>query len=337
MKGKSIYIILGIFAVLILIYIIQNVSSDKMAVQESAEDISMGIKAEDIAEVHAYRPGHEDSMVVLANGDDGWVVKSMYGAPARKEEAEKMVNEITGLTGELRGRGEELASDFGFTDSTITYLEIIGRGGETLRTLEIGKRGPNYRGCFIRDKGGNKIYLTTDELRQRFGLYSDETLPESKRWVEMDMVSPNRNDLQRVKIYAANKLLEVANEDLPLAVQDDTTGMPPPPQKKWMVVETSPGVTFEEKRINSLLGWVTNFRAVEIADPADADKYGFKNSKYSIEITDLAGDVHTIIIGKPIKGDRTQYYAKYADGETVYIIDESSYDNFFIKPFEKKS
>ncbi|MCP4633123.1 MAG: DUF4340 domain-containing protein [candidate division Zixibacteria bacterium] len=334
MKSKNIVILAIIFAVLIVLYIIQNVSTNRMAVTESTVSIVEGLNSEDIGEIRVYRPGKINSGLHLVKSDNDWHVKSRYNAPAKVNETDKLIGELSNLRGEVRGKNQELVSDFGLADSEAVILDITGNTGEPLSTLLLGKQGPDYRGCFIKKKDSPMIYFTSNDLTGSFGLSTDDSEPDSKKWVELKMIEFAKEELQKIKIIARNKSIELLNQIPP------ATGQVPDPSqapiKEWVKGNISGGVDLEDTKVNTLVSRVVNFRATDVANPDSAEYYGFDKSRYKAEITDPAGDVYSLLIGNKLKEDEKKYYARILGKNIIYVIAESGFNNLFKTPFEKK-
>jgi len=164
MKSKKIYKFIAVFAVLVVIFIIQNNSSDKKSITETYTNLSKEIDRAVIGKISVYRPDNIDSGLVLIKQDDIWKVESKYNVVAKNTEIEKLLDNIADLNGDLRGENEELAADFGLTDSTAAIIEIGDRTGNTILTFQLGKRSADYRGSFIREKGSHLMYLTKSDL-----------------------------------------------------------------------------------------------------------------------------------------------------------------------------
>ena len=336
MKSKNIYVLLAIFAVLIIIYVIQNISTDKMSVKESFIDLSQGVTKENIAEVDVYRPQHEDSALVLVRKEDGWVVRSRYNAPAKQTNIDNLLNKLTGLQGELRGENPELAADFGLVDTIAPVLVIKDGGGQTIMAIQIGKRGADYRGCFIKNKDSDAVYLTSEDLLQLFELYKEDSNPDSKRWVELKMIPFTKDELQKVKIISGGKSIELLNEEVAAFAPEDSSAPAIPPEKEWKKGKLSRGIELEDNRINSMLSRVVNFRAVDIANPDSLKYYGFAKPKYKVELTDWTGDSQTFVVGNKIEGEQIKYYTRLLGEDLIFIVAHSGFNNLFLTPFEKK-
>ncbi len=334
MKPKTMYVVLAVFAVLIIIYIIQNVSSDKKPVSEAFTSLSEGIQRDEITGIEVYYPDAQDSALVLSKEGDSWIVESKYGAPAKETEINRLLDELADLKGELRGDNPDLAADLGLTDTTAAMLVVTGRDGNTLATYLLGNRGPNYRGVFIQRAASNKMYLANTNLRSTFGLYAEDSQPDSKKWIDTKVFPYQKEELDRIKIVSPNKGIELVNAEQPVP-EGDTAQVFQSPKKEWKKGEISRGVTVEDKDVNSLVSRVVNLRATDVADPERTDEYGFTSPDYKVELTDPAGDIHTFIVGKQLPDDENSYYAKVLGKDVVYIINKSGFSNLFVTPFEK--
>ncbi|GEM_PF-4998217 len=336
MKSKSIYTLVAIFAILIVIYIIQNNSGEKKPATEEYIDLSKGVNGDEIAEVDVFRANKPDSGIILALENDSWKVKTKYNAPAKKSEIDKLMEDLTGIKGELRGTNPELAGDFGLKDSQVVKLIVKGNKGDTLLNFALGKRGPDYRGVFLKESGSNNIYLSHQNLLQSFGIFTDNANPDSKRWVETKVFDYNRNDLQKIKIISRNKSIELINEVIKTNTTSKADSIKAAPKKKWKKGKLSPGVKLADNQANPLVGMVVNLRATDVANPDSVNNYGFERPKYKIEITDSAGDLHTFIIGKQVPGDENNYYARILGKNIIFIVNKSGFNNIFVTPFKKK-
>ncbi|MBD3170190.1 MAG: DUF4340 domain-containing protein [candidate division Zixibacteria bacterium] len=340
MKSKTLYTILGIFAILIIIYFIQASISDKKPIDEAFTDLSQGLEEDNIGEILVYRPGEEDNGVHLVHEGKDWTVASNYGALAKERNITEFMEKLTALSGELRGTSEEIAAEFGLTDTSMAKMVIKDKSGNVIRSFELGKDSPDYRGSYVRVEGDPKIYRTMDGINRYFGLFNADSDPDSDRWSDKKIIHFTKDELQKIKVISGNKYYELVKETTaPQVVPSDTSKPAPPPQEKWVVGKTSRGADIDEKQITSMLSRITNLQATDLVDPDSAEFYGFNRSKYKVELYDEVGDKYIFELGNKITDDtnRDKYYARLKSSKLVYLVAESGYNNIFVTPFEKKS
>jgi len=335
MKAKNIYIMLGIFAVLILIYVVQNTTSSRKQATEAFTDLSQGLVSQEITEVAIYRPAHEDSGLVLAKTGESWIVKSRFNAPAKQSEIDKLLSDLSSMKGELRGNDSNLEDDFGLAESSATFLVIKSGVDNVSLTFQLGKRGPDSRGAFIRKGGSPEMYLTQSNILSSFGMNTDNSQPDSKKWVETKIFNYTKDDLNKLKIISKNKSIELIAEEKKMDIGDQP-GAIKGTKRDWKKGEISAGITVPDDQINSLVGKLVNSRATDVADPNGAGLYGFEGSDFKIEFADTSRVIHTFAVGKPTPDNANNYYARIQDGSVIFIINKSTFDNLFTTPFEKK-
>jgi len=171
-------------------------------------------------------------------------------------------------------------------------------------------------------------------LISSFGLHTEDSQPDSKKWIETKMFQYKADELKEVKIKSRNKSIELINEEVKIDLGDQPDAIMGT-KKEWKKGKISPGITLEDNRVESLVNRIVNFQATDVADPDSLDNCGFDDSNYKVEFTDPAGDTHTFIVGKQLPGDENSYYARILGEDIVYVINKSGFSNLFTTPFEK--
>ena len=123
-----------------------------------------------------------DTLVELKRSGDGWVVASLYDWPTKADRVNDLLDDVTGLSGELRSSRSDVLADFQIDDEGGFHLVGEAGGGSELFHLVVGKNSPRG-GSFVRAHGSDDVYLTSAAFRSSFGLWGDDpTPPEGKRW-----------------------------------------------------------------------------------------------------------------------------------------------------------
>ncbi len=140
---------------------------------------------------------HTGAPLIIARGDDGWRVESLFGFPADVAKLRDNLLKIKELKIGDVARGMNI-------DTNATLVDIQSSAGKPLATLRLGKRyehassggayGGNAGGRYLSVAGDPKVYLVKESL--------DDFDGDGKVWVDTQLLNVPSTDIQTIELAA---------------------------------------------------------------------------------------------------------------------------------------
>lgn len=329
MNKKIMYVLAGIFVFLLVIYYVQKGLNRATSEPETLNQLSLTFDPDQVARIEVFKQDYPDSGLYFEKVDTTWVVSNEYNAPAKKSDIQKLIDDLDNVSGSIRGESADLYPDFDITDEKALQIRFLDPDSNLVLHLYVGKGGTG-RETFVRVAGSPTTYLANENFISRFAAWNSP--PEKKlptdRWVELNLCDFGRDDISSFRIVKGKMAFEFANTEIP---PEDSLSQP---TRAWKQISPEKGIRLEESKIKSLSSSIAAIRARGVVDPVNRDKYGLDKPKNSVTINDNSGKAIVLSVSDPVNDDKDRYVV--ASGrDTVYRIDDATFERYFIKPFEE--
>jgi hypothetical protein len=330
MSKKTITILVIVLAVLLGIFFIQKYAWQASKGSATLSELKLAFDPQAVQFIQAFKQDYPDSGLYFARKDTGWVVVNEYNADAKKEEVQKILDDLHAVTGSVRGESEDLYGDFEIDERSALQIKFMGADNSELLHLYVGKGGPDGRSCFMRLPGSPKVYLANENFISRFAAW--QSPPEKKlptdRWINLKVSQLKPQELASFKLHTPKADYEFAQITEPPV--DSTSA----PVKTWKQISPAKGAPLEENKIRSLQSAVGNLNAQGVANPAYASMFGLDKPSYTVTISDTLGNSSLISFSDKIDTLEQRYLA-VGGRPSVYRINKGTFERIFVSPFEK--
>lgn len=295
----------------------------------------------DAASVHSIKAwvgALPDSTVELTREGDGWVVASRWGWKAKTDLVDRLLEDLTGLTGELRSSSGEVLADYDIDGDEGLHLVGTGGAGSELFHLVVGKAATRG-GTFVRREGSDDVYLVSAALRSSFGLWGEETkAPDAKRWIELRVTQTDRQDVDRVVLHDGGATLTLEKEFAQAAAMPaDTSGVAGPagPDRANWTWKADAAGAIDKAKADGILGTACNLYATDVVEPADPALFGLAAPSRWFELHLQDGTSLAVRFGDALDEENKIYVQLGEDGLPAKTY-KSTADRIFLKRGELK-
>lgn len=320
MKSKQILMLGIVLAALLLVVMVGRLMREPAQTQIEEETLVGKFEPSAVASIefyHGARPGE----TVKLKKDGSWVVPSKYGARADEKRINNLLDDLRGLSGEVRADSEELLGDFGITEDLAVHLIIKDSVGSQITHLLIGKAGPDWRSSFVRSAGSSSTYLVNVGLLSRLGVGRPAEGPvtgiDDALWLDLT-IAPGVDWKKATALSLRSPRTELSFKRV---VEEGDRKKVDPQTAQWEV--TAEGVPYaaQSQGVRGLLRSLENLRAEEVADPAKKDRYAFAQARHIATLTFEDNTTKKILVGKeaPEKDNRKRFYLK-VEGERIPLV-----------------
>jgi hypothetical protein len=328
MNKKIIYVLLAVLVVLVVVsYALKNLNRATSS-PESLNELQVEFDPDMVTRIDVYKEAYPDSGLHFAKRESGWVVTNEFDSPAKEEDVDKLLTDLNEVKGSIRAETADLYDDFEIGDEQALQIRLSAADSSELLHMYVGK-GSGGRECFVRLSGSPTIYLADNNFISRFAAWNappEKKLP-TNRWLELRLCDIDRDAMTSFKITSGKNVYEFALLEEP---SEDTLT---PPTKAWKQIAPDKGKNLEESKIKSLSSSLAGLRATSVADPSKRDEYGLDGQKYILWAADGGGSTAVIDFGDKT-GENDDRYASVEGRDTVYLVNKSTFERFFVKPFE---
>ncbi len=322
---------LGILVVVFLILLVLSLLTTRrrLATTEGGGFVEIVPETLDEASIESIRGwigSSPDTVVELKRSGDGWVVASLWDWPAKESQMTRLLDDLVGLSGELRSRKEAVFPDYQIGDASGFHLVADRSGGSEIFHLIVGKSSERG-GCFVRTEGSNDVYITSAGLRSSFGLWGDEPKPpEGKRWADMQVFKVDTKDVDKIVLTSGDTetVLEKAFE---IPEVPDSVETPPPDRSRWTWKPDAAG-EIDKAKGDRVLNAVCSLYATEAVDPAKIDSLGLGDGARVAELTLSDGTVNVLRFGLEDEEKKRVYFQK--EGTFPAEIAKTTVDRIFV-------
>lgn len=368
MKEKYLYILAGIFFVLLIIYFITKPRFATVNYDEIVQTVIFGVAKEDVKEIEVYKQTVDKEIKMqFVKKDDQWYIPTKFNAKAREYSVNRIIDDLLEMTGKVRSSDPKHLETFKITDEEGIHIILKDEAQKPLANLIIGKKGEDYSTGFVRFAGKDKIYAVDKNILSSLSIYGQaDTLTKfkDKSFVDLNAVKMDKKDLQLVALVDKGKELvvkkiEKKEEAKQKQKEGETTNADTTKPKKkeyeWVLMKGKREIKLDQKEVDKFFRDITNIYTQEVvdnigntlADLSKSSRYRFdRPSNYIVFIKNEDNKKYNIIFGKEYEKDKG-YYMQVQYDNLVYKISKSKYDTIFKwvkelptklpKPKEKKS
>jgi len=332
MKNRNFAILLAVLGILVIVYVIQQVSSGKKTIAEMTIKLFPRFEPSDVALISVYKEQYPDSGIAFARKDTGWIVASYHNAPGKKADIEKIMTDMKGLGGEIRSTNPSLFSDFGLADDEALHLKFMKQDSTVLIHFLAGKGIADApRSSFIRRAGSDTVYKADENFISRFAMWNAEPWRrvQVNRWIELKMTELALDSVIACDLVIKGKTNRFVKETQ--AVEDTTA----PPKSSWKQVESGFGKKLEGNDIPGILSRLTNMRAFDLTSGEIYGVTGLQKPEAKALLTTTNSGVIEISFGAMADTTQKTRYAMVSDKPFIYKVSDSIYESVFVTPFKK--
>lgn len=332
MKSRNFAILIGVLGILVLIYVIQQLSTGKKTISETVVKIFPGFEPSEVSYISVFKKDYPDSGISFARQDTGWIVTSYYNAPGKKSDIEKIMTDMKVLTGELRSTNPSLINDFGLADNEALHLKFMRRDSTVLVHFLAGKGLADApRSSFIRRSGSDTVYKADENFISRFAMWNAEPWKrvQVNRWIELKMTDITPDSIAWLNLIIKGKTDRFVKEE---SLATDTTA---PPKSYWKHVEIGSGKKLDNNEISAIVSRISNMRANDLMAASDLKGTGLENSNYKAILGTKNSAIIEFTFGAMADTTTKTRYALVSNKPYIYKIPDSIYESIFTAPFKK--
>lgn len=332
MKNKNFAILLAVLGILVIIYIVQQVSSGKKTIAESVIKLFPGFDPADVALISVYKEQYPDSGIAFARKDTGWIVTSYHNAPGKKSDIEKIMTDVKGLGGEIRSTNPSLFGDFGLADNEALHLKFMKQDSTVLLHFLAGKGiAESPRSSFLRRFGSDTVYKADENFISRFAMWNAEPWRKIQvnRWLELKMTELPLDSVISCDLVVKGKTNRFVKET---QIVEDTTA---PPKSSWKQVESGFGKKIAEGDISGILSRLANMRAFDLTSGEIMESAGLQKPEAKAFLTTTNSGIIEISFGAMADTTQKTRYAMVSGKPFIYKVSDSIYESVFVTPFKK--
>lgn len=304
MKTKQIFILLGIFFVLLIVvvFISQNPFS-KYETEEETKSLFANFDKNDIAKIELTK---EDKTTVLTKNGDKWLVETMDNYPADQEEVKKLLDKVSEFkTEQLISQNPEKQSKFE-VDSSGIEAKLSDLNGKALAHFFVGKSGPSFMSSYVRKTDSDKVYLMDGYLKSIFD-------KGERGWRDRAIFAFNKGNITQMTIES----------------EDEKVVIPKNKKGNWVIIKPEAAEAKKEE-VDKVADTLSKLEASDFAEKKKPKEYGLDEPKSKISAMLNDGSTKTLLVGNK---ESSKYYVKRADTETVFVLYKNKIDKL-LKTFE---
>ncbi len=350
MKEKQLYILAGVFVVLLLVYFITKPRMETINIDEIVQTVVFGFSKDDVAEIEVYKQTADGEIrAIFTKQDDTWRIPTTYNAKVRDYNMNRILDDVLEMTGKVATDDPKHFDMFYIGDDQGIHLLLKDKAQKPLANLIIGKKGEDYNEGFVRFADKEKVYRVDKNLLSGMNIYGTlDTLSHFrfKSFIDLNAVKENKTDLKLVGLIKKGREMVIEKVEKQVeqdTTQADSTKQAPKKEYEWVLVKKNKNIKLDQKEVNKFLSDVTSIYAQEVVDNINPSslsdlskpaKYGVGRAKNALVLRKGdAEDQLQILFGKSYEKDKGYYMYVQHDG-LVYKVAKSKYETIF-KWFEE--
>ena len=291
---KTTYLLLGIFAVLLVVVIFfENSSVDKKKIETGeSKPIFTESQVTSINKVEFVNPtieGKDPELITLIRGTDGkWTVNGFVIA---SDEESRLYEYLRGSgIGKVVSKNEVNWDKYELTDDKAKKA-VIYAGDSPISTLYFGSMGTNYQTVYSRRNSDKQVYLVDSDFSDLFNY-------DVNRWRSKDLFTVKKEDLSAFKV-------RIGEESWSFVKENDV----------WSRVRDTETVALEDQQV--FLDYLDKlFEQKGMAIEKDQTK--FKEADNAVALTLIDGTEHVVLIDK--SDEPPQYFARVSSQSDLIVL-----------------
>ncbi|MBX6422396.1 DUF4340 domain-containing protein [Thermosulfurimonas sp. F29] len=205
MSPRNLVFLLGLLVILTVMYLVVQRAERPEGMREALLTRLGHRDWKDADEIRAWLGNSTRKLVIRFSGGR-WEVwgpsrRENFPHPAREALVERLLSDLSSLSGEERASGKDYEARFDLTPESALHIAGFRQGRELFHLL-VGKRGPYWESCFVRLHGREEIYLIPENLLARFEIWSDKpAAPSIDPWVDKTVLSLDPGNLRKMAFF----------------------------------------------------------------------------------------------------------------------------------------
>ncbi len=293
------------------------------------------LRSGDIVRLELFAGPAPDEKVTLERSDGAWRVASHFNAPVKEDAINEFLDKLTNLKGEFRANADTDAKrgDYDLTGGTAFHVRAFKKdAAEPAMDVLFGK-APDYKTVFVRNAGGDPVYIESKNLRSEAGVYGEsrETAPKADKWLDKDILTLAEGTITKVALRLPDKAMTFERRVKPVEKEDPEGETEAPavpvaaaPEYEWVCVSGGFTPAYEQASFNNLLRKFTSLLANNVVDPATKEAWGLASPAFACTISREDGDDIVLEGGRP--GNTGSGYLRLASGSADIVYEVSSYN-----------
>jgi len=345
MKERHLYILGGVFFVLLILYFVTKPRMATINYDEIVQTVIFGISKEDVKEIEVYKQtGDKEIRMQLLKQEDQWYTPTKFNAKVRESNVTRILDDLLEMTGKVRSSDPKHQDMFKITDEQGIHLILKDEAQKPLANLIIGKKGEDYGTGFVRFAGKEKIYSVDKNILASLSIHGEtDTLTRfnEKSFIDLNAVKIDKNELQIAALVASGKemvikKIEKPQEEVAQGADADTT-KPKKKEYEWVLLKGNKEVKLDQKEVDNFFREIGSIYAQEVvdhigntfADLNKASRYRFdRPTHYMVYVDEKDNAKHNVIFGKEYEKDKG-YFMNVQDDNLVYKLSKSKFDSIF--------
>ncbi len=288
MKNKSILALLGVFIVLLVVYLLVN----------SARNVTtkprpfFTVDTTDVDEIQIKSPEGE---VVLKRSGSSWRLSSPLDYPAEGNYISSLLTKVKDMTIEnLVTTNTDEDTLYGF-DSTAIEVSLYGKG-KPLAQFIIGKTAENFRHTYCRRSGEDAIYRVK-------GSFTSYFKRKTKDWRDKKILDLDRDSITRIDYQYPKESFSLVKADTVWTIESGKT--------------TEPA---EDRFVRQAVSLVSRFRTFDFVDGDSVKVYDFSKPDLTITIQTDDGSTYEMSLIPKDKEENRYVIKKEGVDNTLFVI-----------------
>lgn len=338
--SKKQFIALAVMAGLLLIVIlVQKLSARRPDLEREMGLVALapeGFLASDAARIEVYRGSTKDEKVALSREKEGWLVRSRFDAPAKKDKVDEFLKKLKGLEGEYRSDEAEVVADYGLTDEAALHIAVYKTDQKEDEKdpwyhILVGKK-EKHGSSFVRASGKDTVYTVDVDLASELGLWGDEEkAPESSEWVDKTVIDLDKDKIERVALTTPDRSVSFERREKKKEGEgaEDKGGEDKDRKKEyeWVVASGGPGTEFKQSGLDDILDKLDSYEASGVEDPEKKKEFGLDEPGYRCEVGIEVGRKKVLVAAREKPG--SDGYMIVEGGPIVYRVDSWKFKQVF--------
>ena len=302
MTSKNLNVLVAAAVVLGVAAYFVGSGSKPSAPRLNGKTVVPGLNAADVARIEI------GGKLVLAAGEKGWVVESLYGYPASRDKIAENLLKIAELKVGQVARGRKLGAE--------TAVSLKDAAGKALAELKLGDthaKKPTGQAAMYGGSYPDGRYLA---FEGETVLVKDTLVAfdgDAKKWCETRIASVPSSDVTAVSFRHGDELVELEKGT----------------NSTWVLKGLGPKEELDTSKTYSLDSALSYLDFNSVADPALTDaELGFSTGfVYTVTVKEGSNTVKRVAkVGNKVK-DGSDRYFRLDDGKWTFTISSYSADN----------
>jgi len=325
MKLKHLITLFVIFGLLAASAVVKKVMRERQAQEASRKSsavfLTRGLDADFIGSIILYKGDATDKKIVLSRRTDSWVLASRNNIPAKKDQVDRLIQDLQDIQGEPRGVSSDVFADFQIADDQGLHVIVQSDAGQDITHLVFGTKMPHPGASFCRLAGSQETLLVESNLPRDMGISDAESKLEDRPFVVWRIYSDKVKEAVRI---------DVTNPKEPafsvIKAADGAWQFEPAGRR---------GEAVDKEKVDGFLKIFSEVEGRELVEPQEGTDYGFGAPQVRVAVT-VAGEkeeasrVFDIQVGSKVPVNAGMYFVKALPQNVIYQVPENAAGNLIV-------